>query len=244
MMKKQIALTEANDIVVESTEDEPQAKLQDIEPSFAQYICILAEAVFESMPQVVLQTVFLVQTHNNEDLPNSNINILIFTSLIASILSVANKFYLMDKNAVIDKAKSLNPEKKFGECCNVWYLIRIFWRVCHILSRFAIFSLIWICVGGMYLLIFIGCSFVWYCIPFCLCVCCISWCHDMFGQQLYAGGIDCATFLGLEQFHLTFLLGIVSLLINNKPFRLFTPRFIENCVALTVVTIFANFEWD
>eukprot|EP01084_Bolivina_argentea_P083677 151497_1 len=202
---------------------ENDVELEDVDPAVVQYVCMLAEAVFESMPQVVLQAVFLVRSNNDETLPNKNP--LIFTSLVASIFSVANKFFLMDKRGVVKEAKSLSPKKKCGKCFKPWYLVRILWRFYHILCRFSIFSLMWICLGGAFAVTFIGLSWIWHVIP-----CSVG---------MYSGEA-----VSNQQLGLTFILGIVALPINNKPFVLFVPRFIENCVMLIIITLFANYEWD
>eukprot|EP01084_Bolivina_argentea_P092592 166564_1 len=146
-----------------TVEESKAAELEDIDPVLIQRICMLLEAALESMPQVVLQTVFLVRSANDENLPKRS-NFLIFTSLISSVCSVASKFFLMDKVRVRKKAKSLSPRKKFPNCCQPWYLIRIVWRFCHIVVRFAVFSLLWISVGGAFSAIFVLVSalLVWF----------------------------------------------------------------------------------
>eukprot|EP01084_Bolivina_argentea_P228301 385621_1 len=159
-----------NNIVIQLTkEEERELELEDIDPASIQYYCMLAEAVFESMPQVILQTVFLVRAINDPILRNNSNQTLVFTSLIASIVSVSNKFYLMDKLGVKDKAKSAKPKKQFPKCIEPWYSVRISWRFFHIFCRFAVFSLIWIVLGGYYFVFYLMIS------TFGLCCCC-GWC--------------------------------------------------------------------
>lgn len=76
----------------------------------------VGETVTESVPQVVLQSVFIVRTWvDNEDTLNDIDRILIVLSIIASLLSIANKIIKFDKdNICTDKSKYVN----FTTKCN------------------------------------------------------------------------------------------------------------------------------
>eukprot|EP01084_Bolivina_argentea_P064769 118079_1 len=76
-------------------------ELQDIDPAVVQEYCMLAEATFES--------IFLIRSVHDPMLRHQSNNALIFASIIVSIFSVANKFYLMDKRGVEQEAQSLKP---------------------------------------------------------------------------------------------------------------------------------------
>eukprot|EP01084_Bolivina_argentea_P004958 9385_1 len=171
-------------------------ELLDIDPAIVQYYCMLAEGVFESMPQIVLQSVFLIRSTNDPILSGRSTPILVFMSLIASIFSVANKFYLMDKHGVIDEAKSLKPKAIFPNCCQPWYITRILWRFCHILCRFSIFSLLWLVIGGAVFGIYMGFTAM----LFCGGALCISTCANRISDKM-----------SIKQFGMCVLLGNVSI---------------------------------
>eukprot|EP01084_Bolivina_argentea_P064399 117455_1 len=123
----------------------------------------LCESLFESMPQVVLQSVFLLRyTATNTGGGDDTIGItLIIISITASILSIANKYAWFDQQAVVLDAKELNVEKK--KCYISWrFLIRAIWRWSDLCVRFVIFSLLWVCIGGLYILIYVGLSYLFY----------------------------------------------------------------------------------
>eukprot|EP01083_Nonionella_stella_P207445 753590_1 len=80
---------------------EIQVALEDeiaIEPQEMQRILQFFEAVTESMPQIVLQSVFIIRSANDEELRKngSNIGLLLF-SVLASLLSISNKYVWFDK---------------------------------------------------------------------------------------------------------------------------------------------------
>eukprot|EP01084_Bolivina_argentea_P127043 224760_1 len=56
--------------------------LEDIDPAFVQFVCMLTEAIIESMPQVVFQSVFIIRSTNDEKLKTNSNLILVFMSLI------------------------------------------------------------------------------------------------------------------------------------------------------------------
>ena len=114
----------------------------------------LLEGATESMPQVILQTAFLIRSANSslgED--DNSETLLLLLSLIASVVSVANKYRWLDE---LDEYCGLKPKYKgyklkfkFPGCINWWYLVTAIWRYSHIITRFTVFSLIWgVCGGG------------------------------------------------------------------------------------------------
>eukprot|EP01084_Bolivina_argentea_P003646 6859_1 len=78
------------------------------EPTPKQKMIQLAESAFESLPQVVLQTIFIIRSVNDDELAKkANINLVAF-SLIASLFSITNKFIWLDKEAVVLYARDAN----------------------------------------------------------------------------------------------------------------------------------------
>eukprot|EP01083_Nonionella_stella_P048205 129038_1 len=127
---------------------------QDVEPAEKQMFVQLGEAITESMPQIVLQSVFIIRSANEPLLKNSGSNVyLLLLSIIASLFSISNKFVTWDKNekVFIDKALSLKPRAQFPGCVEYWYVIRVIWRMCQVISRFSVFVLVWTIMGGLWL---------------------------------------------------------------------------------------------
>eukprot|EP01084_Bolivina_argentea_P278526 475875_1 len=75
------------------------------EPSPKQKMIQLAESVFESLPQVVLQSVFIIRSNNDPELAKNSSIYLVALSLISSLFSVTNKYIWLDKEAVVMYAK-------------------------------------------------------------------------------------------------------------------------------------------
>ena len=151
--------TSTQGMSVEELDEEMTKIIQDIKPSDGQYFIQLYEGIFESMPQVLLQSIFLLRSYNTSLSQDSNL-ILIITSLIASILSISTKIISFDTNNLGSEgvlAKDHGCKIKLvcidNDCsfngCNNWYFIRIFWRIFNILNRFIVLSLIWTVLGGI-----------------------------------------------------------------------------------------------
>merc|ERR1712176_1422280 len=56
----------------------------------------------------------------------------------------------------MERAYDLQPKAQFPQCMQFWYVVRVIWRLCHIMSHFAIFTLIWVVMGGAW--IFFWCA--------------------------------------------------------------------------------------
>jgi len=137
-------------------------KAGDFRPNQAHRSLQLVEALFESMPQVVLQSVFLLRYTAVET--NDEIGItLIVVSIVASILSIANKYAWFDQQAVVFDAKEFNGGRR-GECYVSWrFLLRTVWRWSDLCTRFVIFLLLWVIIGGIYMLVyFVACFLLYY----------------------------------------------------------------------------------
>eukprot|EP01083_Nonionella_stella_P098250 276217_1 len=149
-------------------------KHKDIEPSVTQKMVQFSESIIESMPQIILQTVFLIRSVNDAGLKSTlggSGMYLIVLSIIASVLSVANKFIWLDK-AAVSRIAERSGLKKTWPFVQVWYLVRILWRMCDVLVRFIVIALTWTVLGGHWIGIFGIISFLfwfsfWYCVPRC-----------------------------------------------------------------------------
>eukprot|EP01084_Bolivina_argentea_P271493 462001_1 len=134
-----------------------------VEPSAAQKMVQIVESIFESLPQVVLQSVFIIRSQNDKQLRENSSVLLVGLSLGASIFSIANKFTWLDRDSTNDKSKEAQLKAKCP-CINSWYVLRVIWRFSFVTLRFAVFSLLWSVMGGAFLGIFIFCSYCYWAI--------------------------------------------------------------------------------
>jgi hypothetical protein len=141
------------------TEEEEEEEEMPIRVSDAQSYAQLAESVTESLPQILLQSVFVIRSYNEEQLRADDIWLLLL-SIFASLLSINDKFVSIDEDNVVDDATSAKfQDVSKGLCLNketMWYLVRVIWRCCHITSTFAVYVLIWTVMGGVWLPIWVS----------------------------------------------------------------------------------------
>jgi len=198
-------------------------------PSHLQKLLHFFESVFESMPQLVLQSIFLIRTYGTE-LEDHSLNIPIYFilgSIALSLFSITAKFRFEDSQWVADIASSTHCTHKRCPCISPWYLMVVLWRVCDLMSRFSIFTLLWAVVGGFYLGIYLGLSLMIYLL--------LARCTSLL--VLTADG-------GQWNDHQTvmFMMHILKYLVGT-PLRpkssMMIIRFIENAVVLTLITLFA-----
>merc|ERR1712228_527069 len=102
-----------------------QFRFQYLAPCGMQKRLQLMESVFESMPQLVLQSIFLIRTYNTE-LAESDSNYIVFASIIASLLSIVTKFLTDDRQWVVERARNLNISHKRCPCVSFSYLTVVF----------------------------------------------------------------------------------------------------------------------
>eukprot|EP01084_Bolivina_argentea_P271490 461993_1 len=130
-------------------------------PSPKQKVIQLCEAMAESLPQVVLQSVFIMRGYNDPVLRNDNTIYLVGFSLLASMLSITNKFIWLDEECVVEDAQQPQLSKK-QPFINKWYLLRSIWRFSLLLTRFAAVTSLWVVLGGWFWGIYLGISLlVW-----------------------------------------------------------------------------------
>eukprot|EP01084_Bolivina_argentea_P281213 481109_1 len=126
------------------------------EPCSPQRWITALEASFESTPQALIQTIYLLKTQSFTSSP------IILVSLIASLWTIISKIASDDKSIVKRKARNLNfADERYKTCkCVSWlYVCRILWRIFDVSSRIFICSAIWLSLGGFALIIII--SFEW-----------------------------------------------------------------------------------
>eukprot|EP01083_Nonionella_stella_P105903 304923_1 len=215
---------------------EIQVALEDeieIEPIQALMSVQFLEAVTESMPQIVLQSVFIIRSANDQYLSESGSNLeLLLFSVLASLFSISNKYVWFDKQSVFEIAKSLKPRQTFPHCIHYWYIVRTFWRLCHVLSKFAAFTLIWVVMGGAWLPIWIGTVFIFWGIQSAR-ISRVSGerdkytCDDVFDAGLY----------GL-------ILIVANMDVSKPQARYFVYKWIETTISFIVITTFATIQFE
>eukprot|EP01084_Bolivina_argentea_P055781 102200_1 len=199
-----------------------EASEKDVEPAEYQMLLQCGESVLESLPQIILQSVFIIRSGNDQKLKAGNI-VLIFLSVIASLLSIANKFIWVDKvgPSVASKAQSLKPRKIFPGCINYWYLVRVLWRICSIMSTFSIYVLIWTVLGGEWL-------------PICAVILFIAWIIVfMYGWKEH--------FLGGCAIDFT---AMAAVMINRNIWSVFVAKYILNGIGLSMIAVFGTLSFE
>eukprot|EP01083_Nonionella_stella_P104971 301506_1 len=113
------------------------------------------EAVFESIPQIVFQSVFIIKCYGNSMLSSN----LVMVSILASVLNVALKLIKNDQKFFAEKAKQIQFKCE-KPCCNLEWVKRAFWRGANVSASIFLFSLVWTNIGGFYLGVTLSISFI------------------------------------------------------------------------------------
>ena len=128
---------------------------KEIDVHEIQKFVLLGESITESLPQIMLQSVFIIRSYNDENLRGDSIWLLL-VSVFASLLSITDKFVKVEEDEYAqDRGRS--PKCKDisnGLCCNVQtlgYALRVLFRMCHIGSNFTVYVLVWTVMGGAWL---------------------------------------------------------------------------------------------
>eukprot|EP01084_Bolivina_argentea_P279000 476906_1 len=201
----------------------------EIEPAETQMIVQLMESVTESMPQIVLQSVFLIRSQNDPLLKESGANFgLIMFSVLASLFSISNKYVWMDKEFVEERSQSLKPRERFPDCIQYWYLVRVAWRFCNLLAKFVVFTLIWTVLGGVWLPIWIGLLFI------------------IWGIIILVNTYDSDEVIpAIASAVLFSVITIVAIWMSDRgAWWLHVGKWIETSVAFTLITIFGTIKFD
>ena len=107
-------------------------EIKPLRPNKAMNRMLLAQCTLETMPGLVLQTVFWVRSFNDSRLSDSNGNALVVFSIIASLLSVTSRYVaIVDEDWVVKRARS--------GCLSPWFLVRVVYRALSIVSTFTVF---------------------------------------------------------------------------------------------------------
>lgn len=192
----------------------------------------LLESVFESMPQLVLQSIYLIRTYGTS-LAGTESTYFIWASIGASVLSIYTKFLHEDQQWIIERASSAHCTYKRCPCISVPYLIVSGWRICETVTRFAIFTLLWSVVGGLYLVFYLIIDIIGY-------LCLARWTSLLIlsrnGKQWKE-----------EQHHIPYIMcilqSVVGIPLRPKP-SMIAIRFMDNLTVLSIITIFAFLRFD
>eukprot|EP01083_Nonionella_stella_P013562 38169_1 len=209
-------------------------KLDYKEPTARQKAIQLMESIFESLPQVVLQSVFIIRSVNDDRITEKSDSVtLVGVSLIASVFSISNKYAWLDKEGVVDEAKKPQFSTSWP-CINGWYVLRIIWRFSFVATRFCALSLMWSVVGGWFLCIFMFVSV-------------LMW-NGLFIEEEYEEGeCDqccpklCRALHAISQLFTRAMWGLSTMVATpatNKQIYCVVHG-VEMCVTLSVITFFA-----
>eukprot|EP01084_Bolivina_argentea_P299552 516356_1 len=209
-------------------------KYEHVEPEEQQITLQFVETITESVPQIVLQSVFMIRSANDPILSKeNNSDLLIILSIIGSLITISNKYARNDKEHVNKQADSIHFDKSlFPNCISYWYLIRVLWRLCHIMSRFSVFVLIWSVLGGVWLVIWCG---LWY----------ILWVLCSFNKDLYLnapkhlGGQTTSCNVSIFE-GFSFMIGVFL----NVPQFCHVLKYIESVIGFILIAIFATVEFE
>jgi len=266
-------------------------------PGGAQKMVQSSEGVLESLPEVIMQSVFYMRAYNDPYLRSraSGIYILVGVSIFASLLSIASKYVWVDEWMVDDPSKSCFINNDAYESCrkshedkfvskiacyeyhiSFGYIIRVIWRLSAVGARFVIFALIWVVLGGAFEIIFVPVMVVfWYLLLFCYVmrgpfINASHQARQLTGGEWYAmkysipnelwegllkccddgwdGCTECVkdicmipvVFLGALIIGVVLQLGIAGITGGG----VYALRVIENFLIMTVITIFAFYQFD
>eukprot|EP01084_Bolivina_argentea_P271646 462288_1 len=187
------------------------------------------EAAVESLPQVIVQSAFIIRSQNDEDLRTNNSGQwLLILSLIGSTVSVANKYRWVDDIALKDKYSGFKPNLEFPNCMNYWYFLPTIWRYCNTITRFTVFSLLWGVCGGYWIMVYILFTYA-------------MTCAGTFCMRYVESNLNCyAIFPG---FFVSILLipGISDIRSFQLVLRI---RWIDNIIAYGMIALFAGVKFD
>eukprot|EP01084_Bolivina_argentea_P273134 465191_1 len=202
-----------------NVKDDETADEETIEPVETQTILLALEAVMESMPQIVLQSVFLIRSANDDYLKIEGSNdLLMILSIIASLISISNKYAAQyDAEFFRDGADSLKPRLAFPDCIQYWYALRTIWRNCDLISRFTVFVLIWTVMGGAWLCIWCSLIYIYW-------VFIVYFVNDEGGKSLLLGFVLLVGVCGPPLFH--------------------GMKYIESVIGLSLIMVFSSIEFE
>eukprot|EP01083_Nonionella_stella_P224632 799474_1 len=124
------------------------------EPCSPQRWITSLEATFESTPQALIQTIFLVKVGSSSD------SFVVVFSVVMSLCTIISKIVSDDRIISNLSASRLSLQFVAYDCkkcaCISWsFVCRYIWRILDVSSRIFICSLLWLFMGGWYLFIII-----------------------------------------------------------------------------------------
>eukprot|EP01083_Nonionella_stella_P076149 207352_1 len=136
------------------------------EPCSPQRWITSLEATFESTPQALIQTIFLVKAGSVGD------SYIVIFSVVMSLWTIISKIVSDDRIISVLTARRLSLQFAAYDCkkcaCISWtFVCRYIWRILDVSSRIFICSLVWLFIGGWYLffiIIFEGLALMCVCI--------------------------------------------------------------------------------
>eukprot|EP01084_Bolivina_argentea_P059891 109410_1 len=217
-----------NNETVESDKDTTDATVKntetitekEIELHAIQSIMQFGESVTESMPQIMLQSVFVIRSANEPKLRDTDI-VLILLSIIASLISISNKFLWIDEEYFNKGAQKLKPQFKFPVCIQYWYIIRAVWRICDVMVKFVIYVLMWSVLGGVWLSI-------WVCVVF------VEWSIFLCVEE------NTCTIWGVGNG----FINLAGLLIYDNTDMRHVVKYFENFIGLILIAVFATVKFN
>eukprot|EP01084_Bolivina_argentea_P231814 390825_1 len=239
-----------------------------------QKACQSSEGVLESLPEVIMQSVFYMRAKNDPVLNAraSSIFYLVAFSIIASLLSITSKYVWLDEFMVKDNTKSLIvkdedlAESEDHECIrkvicggkynvSYGYIIRMLWRLAAVSARFVIFALIWVVLGGAFEIVFVPIMIVlWWLLLFVYatrgnCKGTMEFIKgEIFESDKCTKITDCLeAFVVVILYILIFCIGGAILQLGIAGISgpaLYALRVVENFIIMIVITIFAFYKFD
>ena len=196
----------------------------------------LAEAVLESVPQSLLQSVFVMRTfiaNKNDNNLKSQDTLLLLFSVIASIVSIATKYITVDSTPFVnnnggayasEESEKANFCSKKNKCffINFGYFVRSLWRIGSVTARVLIYSLVWAVMGGAFFICYLI-------IEILLCT-------------FFVGFVD-KKFEKKEQF-LFIIVAMVSIYFEDWNTRIFFyVRLIDDILVLSIIFLFSFYSF-
>eukprot|EP01084_Bolivina_argentea_P231815 390835_1 len=240
-------------------------------PGEIQKACQSSEGVLEALPEVIMQSVFYMRAYNDPYLRTraSGIYILVAISIFASLLSISSKYIWVDEYMVDDQSKSCFVKNRYnmdkfvskisyrGYHISYGYIIRVIWRLSAVGARFVIFALIWVVLGGAFEIIYIpGMVIFWYLLLFFYVTRGQYEVVKNLAQEIWKGLFRycCDSCMEFAENALKTTTTFFGVIIGGVALQLgiggitggviYALRVLENFIIMTVITIFAFYQFD
>eukprot|EP01084_Bolivina_argentea_P154087 268636_1 len=214
-------------------------KLRKHDKANPQRFLEILEATFESGPQLLISSAYILKTTAND---SGTITPLMIISVLSSLWSITSRVATDDKSLFVrmsnDRYRNAWTESGFTykDCpCLHWqYVFRIIiWRFLEITNRVFLCILVWINMGGFSLCIILGFEVLW-----CLVVS-IWTVSQSVNIKMNVYRVDPMSVL----LYISFNIGGESRTAKNVFFAFIFYRFVSNWIYLTLTTIFALIDF-